>query len=185
MEIIKMSKVCIVSSSLRPNSNSEILATEFKKGAEKAGNEVKYFSIKDLDLKYCIGCLSCQKTCKCALKDSMNSLYDDVSNSDILVFATPIYYYGISGQLKTFLDRLNPLFNRNNKFKEVYLLCTAAENEQETYERAVSCLQGWVDCFEGVKIKETLFVGDVTAPKEILKKHDGLERAYNLGLSIK
>ena len=178
-------KIVVISSTPRINGNSEILSKEFIKGAKESGNDATLISIRDLNLKFCIGCLYCQSNGKCVLKDDMNNLYNSISEADVLVFATPIYYYGISGQLKTFLDRLNPLFNRNNKFKDVYLLCTAAENEQETYERAVSCLQGWVDCFEGVKIKETLFVGDVTAPKEILKKHDGLERAYNLGLSIK
>ena len=116
-----MKKIFIFSSSLRKGSNSEILALKIKEGAERSGNIVKLLSARDIDVKYCTGCLSCAKTGKCVLQDSMNGLYKEIADSDILVFASPIYYYGISGLLKTFLDRLNPLFNSEYKFKEVYL----------------------------------------------------------------
>ena len=115
-----MSKtVFIVSSTPRKNGNSEVLAEAFARGATEAGHNVKKVSIRDMELKFCIGCLYCQSHGGCVLKDGMNALYNDVRNADVLVFATPVYYYGMSGQLKTFLDRLNPLFSRENKFKEV------------------------------------------------------------------
>ena len=135
-----MKKIFIFSSSLRKGSNSDALALKIKEGAEKAGNEVAYLKANEIKLNYCIGCLTCTKTGKCVLKDSMNG------ESDVLVFASPIYYYGISGLLKTFLDRLNPLFNVTNKFKEVYLAFSAAEDEGETtYEKAITAIQGWVE----------------------------------------
>ena len=83
-----MKKVLIVSSSLRAKSNSRVLAEKFAEGAREEGNEVELIAIKDLNLKFCIGCLSCQKTQKCVLSDSMNSLYDKFQNADVLVFAT-------------------------------------------------------------------------------------------------
>lgn len=180
-----MKKIFIFSSSLRKGSNSEILALKIKEGAERSGNIVKFLSARDIDVKYCTGCLSCVKTGKCVLQDSMNGLYKEIADSDILVFASPIYYYGISGLLKTFLDRLNPLFNSEYKFKEVYLAFSAAEDEgEETYKRAVSAVSGWADCFDGVEIKDVVFAGGVNLAKAINSHKEILDKALKLGESI-
>ena len=145
-------KVYIVSSTPRKNGNSEILANEFARGAEEAGNSVTRINIRDINLKFCIGCLYCQSHEKCVLNDEMNALYAEVQSADVLVFATPIYYYEMSGQLKTFLDRLNPLYPRKNNFKDVYLLATAADEEDSAMDGAVKGIQGWIDCFNGVRL---------------------------------
>ena len=104
-----MKNVLIISSSLRGGSNSEILAHEAEKGAIDAGNNVELLSLKCKYIKFCIGCLACQKTGKCVQKDDMAEMIAKVQNADVLIFATPIYYYEMSGQLKTFLDRCNTL----------------------------------------------------------------------------
>lgn len=145
-------KIFIVNSTPRKGGNSEILAEEFARGAKEAGHSVTTVNVRDLSLKFCIGCLYCQSHDKCVLLDEMNGLYDQVQSSDVLVFATPIYYYEMSGQLKTFLDRLNPLYPRKNNFKDVYLLATAAEGEDSAMDGAVKGVQGWIDCFNGVRL---------------------------------
>lgn len=180
-----MKKIFIFSSSLRKGSNSEILALKIKEGAERSGNIVKFLSARDIDVKCCTGCLSCVKTGKCVLQDSMNDLYKEIADSDILIFASPIYYYGISGLLKTFLDRLNPLFNSEYKFKEVYLAFSAAEDEgEETYKRALIAVSGWTDCFDGVEIKDVVFVGGVDSPNAVNSHEDVLYKALKLGEKI-
>lgn len=70
-------------------------------------------------------------------------------DADVIVFASPIYYYEMSGQMKTLLDRANSLFDSDYAFKEVYLLTSAAEDEEQVPERAISGLSGWVECFPG------------------------------------
>lgn len=127
-------KVVIISSSPRKGGNSDTMAAEFLRGAVEVGNTVEKINIRDMELKFCIGCLSCQRTGKCVLKDGMNELYDTVQHADILVFATPVYYYGMTGQLKTFLDRLNPLFSKDNSFKDIYVLMSAAEDEDSAMD---------------------------------------------------
>ena len=67
--------------------------------------------------------------------------------ADVLVFATPIYYYGMCGQMKTLLDRANPLFTADYAFRDIYLLAAAAEDDKHTVDGAVTGLGGWVDCF--------------------------------------
>lgn len=101
-------KVLIISTSLRGGSNSEILAKECEKGAKAAGHDVQFLSLKEKEVKYCIGCLSCQRSGSCVLKDDVADVLELVKNAEVIVFATPIYYYEMSGQMKTLLDRLNP-----------------------------------------------------------------------------
>ncbi len=178
-----MKKVIIVSSSPRKGGNSEVLAQKFAEGALAAGNEVQIVSVRDINLKFCTGCLYCQTHDRCVLDDGMNALYEKFQNADVLVFASPVYYYSVSGQLKTFLDRLNPLYVRKNAFKEVYLLATAADEDESAMDGALTAVQGWVDCFEGVEIKGVLRAVDVTERGAVLKT-DYPEAAYAMGKNI-
>ena len=140
-----MSKVLVISTSLRLKSNSDALAESLIRGARDAGHEVEHISLKGKDLKFCTGCLACQKTQQCVLKDDAVRIAERVKDSDTLVFATPIYYYEMSGQMKTLLDRMNPLYSCDYKFRRVYMLSTATEDEAFVPEKAVNGLQGWVD----------------------------------------
>ena len=97
--------------------------------------------------------------------------------------ATPVYYYGMSGQLKTLLDRANPLFPADYRFREVYLLVTAAEDEAETVTGTRIGVQGWVDCFARAKLKETIFCGGVTGTGEIVG-NAALEKARQAGMQV-
>lgn len=117
-------KVLIISTSLRGGSNSEILAKECEKGAKAAGHDVQFLSLKEKEVKYCIGCLSCQRNGSCVLKDDVADVLELVKNTEVIVFATPIYYYEMSGQMKTLLDRLNPLYASDYAFREIYLIAT-------------------------------------------------------------
>ena len=101
----------------------------------------------------------------------------------MLVFATPIYYYEMSGQMKTMLDRANSLYGSDYRFTDVYFLSAAAEEEEETDRRAVQGLEGWIDCFERARLAGTVFAGGVTAPGDI-QQHPALEKARKLGASL-
>ena len=131
-----MSKVLIISTSLRGNSNSEYLAHECEKGAIDAGNKVEFLTLKGKNIGYCIGCLACQRTGKCVLRDDAAEFCEKVKNADVLVFATPIYYYEMCGQMKTLLDRLNPLYTSDYHFRKVYMIATAAEDSDSAFEKA-------------------------------------------------
>ena len=101
----------------------------------------------------------------------------------MLVFATPVYYYSVCGQLKTFLDRLNPLFPRENRFREIYLLAAGAEDEDGLERGALSDIQGWADCFEGVRIAGVLCAKGVQDRGDVVKTGYP-ERAYALGRDV-
>ncbi len=179
-----MKKVVVVTSSPRKNGNSETLARKFAEGAKNAGNAVEFVAVRDVNLLFCIGCMSCQKNLgKCVLKDGMNDLYEKFRTADVLAFATPVYYYSVCGQLKTFLDRLNPLFPLDNKFKDVYLLATAAEDEDYTFDGCVKDIQGWIDCFDGVTLKGVIRGGGVSERGEV-DNTDYPEQAYRAGEKV-
>ncbi|MDE7265573.1 MAG: flavodoxin family protein [Clostridia bacterium] len=162
-----MKNVIIVTSSPRKGGNSEVLAQKFAEGAKAAGNSVQFVAVRDVNLKFCTGCMICQSRGKCILDDGMNALYDSFQSADVIVFATPVYYYSVCGQLKTFLDRLNPLYGRKNNFKDVYLLATAADGDESAMDGCVSDIQGWIDCFDGVSLKGVIRGVGVTEKGEI------------------
>ena len=177
-------KIVIISTSPRRNSNSEALANAFAKGSAESGNDVESISLRGKDMRFCLGCFTCQKTGKCVIRDDMNEIVLKMEQADVLVFATPIYYYEMSGQMKTLLDRANPLFVADYRFRDVYFLSSAAEDEDFVPQRAQSGLEGWIDCFEKARLAGAVFGGGVTDAGEI-KGHHALAEAYEMGKAIR
>ena len=178
-----MKKVVVISTSLRAGSNSQTLAEKFAEGAKAAGNEVEFISLRGKEIKFCVGCLACQKLGACVIKDDVNDIMAKVLESDVVCWATPIYYYEMSGQMKTLIDRMNAMYPKDYKFRDVYLLTTAAEDEEFVPKRAETGLTGWIDCYPKSRLAGTLFCGGVSMPRDI----DGngkLQEAYELGKNI-
>jgi multimeric flavodoxin WrbA len=178
-----MKKVLIVSTSPRVHSNSEALAKAFAQGAQAVGHEAEVISLRGKTVNFCRGCFACQVKLRCVIRDDADEICQKALQADVLVFATPIYYYEMSGQLKTLLDRLNPLFPSDYAFRDVYLLTAAAEDEESVPQRAVSGLDGWIECFERARLAGTVFMGGVTAAGEN-PEHPALKQAYQMGSSI-
>lgn len=178
-----MKKVLVISSSLRLRSNSEALADEFARGAADAGNEVEKITLREKDIRFCKGCLACQKTQRCVIKDDAPAIVEKMHDADVIAFASPIYYYEMCGQLKTLLDRANPLYSSDYRFRDIYMLTSAAEDEEYVPERAVAGLTGWIDCFGKARLAGTVFAGGVSDPGET-EGHPSLVRAYEMGKAI-
>ena len=179
-----MSRVVIITTSLRARSNSDILAEKVAEGAKAAGHKVEVISLKDKTISFCKGCLACQKTFKCVIKDDAMEIAEKVKEADTLVFTTPIYYYEMSGQMKTLLDRLNPLYPSDYRFRNVYMLMTAAEDEAFVCKKAVSGLEGWIDCFGKAEFKGSLFCGGINDMGEAAEKNEELKEAYKFGETL-
>lgn len=179
-----MSKnVLVISTSLRKNSNSEQLVAAFADGAREAGHDVEVLSLRDKTLGFCCGCLACQKTLQCVIKDDANDIVEKMGKADVLVFATPIYYYEMCGQLKTLLDRANPLFPTEYAFREIYLLATASDEDASAVDGARKGLEGWVTCFPKARLTDVLFCGGVTDAGDIAG-NTALTKAKKLGTSL-
>ena len=101
-------KIVVLNGSPRKNGNTSALVREFSKGAESTGNTVTVFFLGDMDIHECKGCFGghSSRECPCVQKDDMDKSYPVVRESDIVVLATPLYYWNMSGQLRTAVDRL-------------------------------------------------------------------------------
>ena len=178
-----MKKVIVISTSLRNGSNSDMLAERFIDGAKAAGNDVEKISLAGKNIQFCKGCLGCQKLGRCVIKDDVNDIMAKVLKADVICWATPIYYYEMSGQMKTLIDRMNAMYSLEYQFRDVYLLTTAAENEEQTPKRAESGLTGWIECFPKSRLAGTLFCGDVNDARDI-EGNPKLDEAFELGKKV-
>lgn len=187
-----MKKIIVISTSLRRGSNSDILADQFIEGAKAAGNDVEKISLAGKTIQFCKGCFGCQKAAskqeqsqagRCVINDDVNDIMEKVMKADVICWATPIYYYEMSGQMKTLIDRMNGMYDQDYRFRDVYLLTTAAENEAETPKRAETGLTGWIDCYPKSRLAGTLFCGGVNDAREI-EGNPKLQEAYQLGQHV-
>ena len=104
--------------------------------------------------------------------------------SDVIVFATPIYYYEMSGQMKTLIDRTNPLFADEYNFRDIYLIMTAADSGNYSGNGCTKGLQGWTDCFDKTQIKGIIKGFGLEKPDDILKNKEILKEAYEAGKNV-
>lgn len=176
-------RVLIVSTSLRKGGNSDALAEEFARGAQETGNQVEKVELYNKTIGFCRGCLACQKTGRCVIHDDADVICQKMLTADVIVFATPIYYYEMCGQMKTMLDRANPLYPSDYAFRDVYLLATAADTDKEAVNGAVTGLKGWIACFEKARLAGTVFAGGVDKVGTI-RGHEVLKEAYEMGKAV-
>ena len=176
-------KVLVISTSPRKGGNSDTLADAFVQGAREAGNTAEKIALYDKTIGFCKGCLSCLKTQRCVIRDDADSIVQKMLTADVLAFATPIYYYGMCGQMKTLLDRANPLYAADYRFQDIYLLAAAAEEDEHTVDGAVAGLMGWIDCFDKARLAGTAFAGGVTAVGDI-QDHPALQKAREMGSNL-
>ena len=178
-----MKKVIVISTSLRPGSNSDLLADQFVEGAKAAGNEVEKISLVGKNIQFCKGCLACQKLGRCVINDDVNDIMAKVLKADVVAWATPIYYYEMSGQMKTLIDRMNAMYPLDYQFRDVYLLTTAAEDEEHVPQRARAGLTGWIDCYPKSRLAGTIFCGGVNDARDI-EGNPKLQEAFEMGKGI-
>lgn len=179
-----MSKnILVISSTLRKNGNSEMLALEFAKGAKDAGNNVEFISLRDKEIKFCKGCLACQKLGACVIKDDSNEIVEKMKKADVIAFASPIYYYEMSGQLKTMLDRANALFASDYEFRDIYFLSTAADTNPHAADIALNGIQGWIECYPKAQLKASVFGAGAEAIGDI-QNNPAMLKAYEIGKDV-
>jgi len=179
-----MKKVLIISTSFRKDGNSETLAKEFERGVVDAGHETEFVSLAGKTLHFCIGCFACEKTEKCFRDDDASAIVEKMRRADVVVFATPVYSNQMCGQMKTLLDRTNPIYAATYDFREVYLLTTAAVDEEHVPDGVVEGLQGWIRCFDKAELKGVIRGVGVGARGEVQERADLLAMTYEMGKSV-
>ena len=143
-------KVLILSGSPRKGGNSDVLCDEFAKGALESGNEVEKIRVAEKKIGCCRGCYACKRSGVCVQKDDMAEILQKMIDADVLVLASPVYFYSIAAQLKALLDRTVARW-LEVKNKELYYIVTAADAEPAAAETTLACFRGYADCVEGAK----------------------------------
>ena len=175
-------KVLVISTSLRHNSNSDLLAQRFAQGAREAGHEVELISLRGKDLRFCNGCMACLKAPRCVIQDDANAIVEKMGAAEVICFATPVYYYEMSGQMKTLLDRANSLYSADYRFRDIYLLTASAEEEDSASDGPINGLGGWIACFPKARLAGVVRGGAANAPGEMAPEK--LNAAYELGKKL-
>ncbi len=182
-------RICILNGSPRPNGNTKTLIKSFTTGAASSGNEVVCFDLQKMDIHGCLGCCSGGKDAAspCVQKDDMEKIYPVYKDADVVVLASPMYYWGISGQLKCAFDRLFAIAELTPDYinpKKECILLMAAEGDTESnfapvrayYEGLVSHL-GWKNI--GI-----VYAGGNMEAGDVLNKTNQLKEAESLGKAI-
>ena len=173
-------KVLIISSSPRKGGNSDLLCDQFAKGAQEAGHEVEKISLREHKINYCTGCGVCNETHRCVQKDDMAPLLDKMLAADVIVLATPVYFYSMDGQLKTFIDRTVPRYTEIAD-KDFYFILTSADTQKKNLARTVEALRGYTqDCLEDAHEKAIIY-GTGAWQKGKKKNTPAYEEAYRAG----
>lgn len=174
-------KILIISSSPRKGGNSDILCDEFAKGAIEAGHSAEKISLRGLKLGFCMACYACKKEGVCIQKDDVAEILEKMASADGIVLASPVYYYSMTGQLKTLIDRTLPRYYVNQiSNKDVYLIVTAAE-AKPALERTVDALKGFVECLPEAELKGVVYGAGVYEKGEVTST-PAMQEAYQLGL---
>ncbi len=178
-----MKKVLIISASPRRNGNSDILCGRFAQGAEESGNTVEKVFLADKNIGYCKGCGVCNTTHKCVQKDDMKEILDKMVDADVIVLATPVYFYSMDGQMKTFIDRTVPRYTEISN-KDFYYIMTAADTEKANLERTMEAFRGFTeDCLDGANEAGIIYGTGAWQIGEI-KNTPAYDEAYKMGKDV-
>lgn len=177
-------KILVLSASARKGGNSDLLCDQFIKGAVESGNQAEKIFINDLKINYCLGCGVCNTTHKCIQQDDMAAVLDKMIAADVIVLATPVYFYSMNGQMKTLIDRSVPRYQEISR-KDFYFIVAAADGNTGNMRRTIEGFRGFTeDCLDDVREKGIVY-GVGAWQKGEVKNTPAWQQAYELGKNIK
>lgn len=176
-----MSKnILVISASPRKGGNSDVLCDEFMRGAAESGNNAEKIRISEKKIGYCMGCGVCHEAHKCFQNDDMAEILDKMVKADVIVLATPVYFYTMDAQLKTLIDRTVPRYTEISD-KDFYYIATAADADADMLERTISGLRGFTcECLNNPKEKGIIFAAGVWQKGEV-NSTEYMRKAYEMG----
>lgn len=175
-------KVLAISASPRKGGNSDVLCDQFLKGAADSGNEVEKINLAGKNISPCVSCYGCTKSGKCVKKDDMEQILQELICADVIVLATPVYFYSMDAQMKIMIDRCLPRY-REIENKDFYYIITAADPEHSAADETIAGLRGYLRCLPGAKEKGIIY-GTGTWDKGDVYRHPSFEKAYESGRTI-
>jgi len=193
---MKPAQILGISGSPRRNGNTELLIREFMRGAEAGGHKTELIILSELKISPCTSCGSCQKDGKCIINDDMQLMHKKLLEADCIAFASPIYFCGVSAQLKSFIDRCQTLWSKKYVLKKAlispdrgkrpgYFISTAgAKDYNKVFEGAILTVKAIFNTLD-IKYTGELLFKNMENKGDIIKHPDALKRAFETGSSLR
>lgn len=176
-------KVLILSGSPRKGGNSDLLCDEFMKGAREAGNQVEKIFLRSKKIAPCNACYFCKQSGgRCAIRDDMADILDKMQDADVIVMASPVYFYSIDAQMKAVIDRTVARWT-NIPNKEFYYIMTAAEDSDDVMDCTLECFRGFARCLSGSREMGVIYGKGVYEAGAIQGK-PAMREAYEMGKNV-
>ena len=172
----------ILSSSPRKHGNSNTLCDRFMEGAIEANHQVEKVVLAEKKINYCTGCYACKKNGRCAQKDDMAQILDSMAAADVIVLATPVYFYTMCAQMKTVIDRTVARYTKISG-KDFYFIVTAAVTSKAALERTIEGFRGFTSCLPGAKEKGIVYGTGAWEIGDILTR-PAMKQAYEMGKAL-
>jgi multimeric flavodoxin WrbA len=175
-------KVLIISSSPRKDGNSNTLCNRFMEGAIEAGHQVEKVVLAEKKINYCTGCYACGKSGRCVQQDDMEQLLDSMIAANVIVLATPVYFYTMCAQMKTVIDRTVARYTKIAN-KEFYFIATAAVSSKAALEPTIAGFRAFTSCLPRAKERGIVHGTGAWEAGEILAS-PAMKQAYEMGLAL-
>lgn len=176
-------KVLILSGSPRKGGNSDLLCDEFMKGVQESGNQVEKIFLRSKKVMPCNACYYCKDhDGQCAIRDDMGEILDKMQKADVIVMASPVYFYSIDAQMKAVIDRCVARWT-NIPDKEFYYIMTAAEDSDTVMDCTLECFRGFAACLDGAQEKGVIYGKGVYEAGDI-RKMPAMQEAYEMGRQV-
>lgn len=173
----------VLSGSPRRGGNSDILCDQFILGADESGNQTEKIFLRDKDINYCLACDTCQTNGGiCDQDDDMAEVLDKMIAADVIVMATPVYFYTMNAQMKTVIDRTYSRY-AEIRDKDFYFITTAAVKNKQALEKTIEGFRGFTSVLNGPKEKGIIYgtgawnIGDI-------KETKAMTEAYDMGKAV-
>ncbi|MBB3187478.1 flavodoxin family protein [Microbacter margulisiae] len=174
--------ILVISGSPRKGGNSDLLCDRLMEGAQSVGHQTEKIYIRDKKINYCTGCGNCFNKRLCSQKDDMAEVLEKMIDANVIVMATPVYFYTLNAQMKTLIDRCCARYTEING-KEFCFIMTAADGNKNSLERTLESFRGFTDCLDGA-IEKGVIYGTGVWQKGEVKGKTVMEEAYRMGASL-
>jgi multimeric flavodoxin WrbA len=170
----------------RREGNTALLLKELIRGAKEGGAETESINPCRLRIAPCSGCGACEKTGRCAIKDQMQAVYDQIDTADIITLASPIYFYNVTAQCKTLIDRCQAMWSRKYvlrrtaRSKSGFFLSVGATKGKKMFDCAVLTVRYFFDAINATDSGHLLFSG-IDKKGDIRDHPTALKEAYETG----
>jgi multimeric flavodoxin WrbA len=187
-------KVLGIFGSPRRGGNTELLLEEALRGAEKEGAKVDRLYLGDFTITPCKECHGCDDTGKCIILDDMQKIYPKLLEADMIILASPIFFYGVTAWAKTLIDRSqafwarkyllkDPSLGKGGKKKKGFFISVGATKGQKVFDGAILTVKYFFDVLNAEYVGELVFRG-VEAKGDILKDPEALKQAFDVGKKL-